>query len=147
VWLCHIPHSYSLLRHRIAPSSVVCQSVFMSLCQCVTLVSPPENGWNDQVAICVPDSGGPNEPCITWGPDANMGRAIFRGNRQTIVNYRDTPRSSVQRWLNRSRCRFWILGSHGPKASRVTWEFQIPHGKGQFWWIGAPIIKYRHFLP
>ena len=19
----------------------------------------------------------------------------------------------------------------------------IPHGKGQFWWIGAPIVKYR----
>ena len=39
------------------------------------------------------------------------------------------------------------MGSHGPKASRVTWEFQIPHGKGQFWCIGAPIVKYRHFLP
>jgi len=23
----------------------------------------------------------------------------------------------------------------------------IPHGKGQFWWIGAPIVKYRQFLP
>ena len=22
----------------------------------------------------------------------------------------------------------------------------MPHGKGQFWWIGAPIVKYRHFL-
>jgi len=22
-----------------------------------------------------------------------------------------------------------------------------PHGKGQFWWIGAPIVKYRHVLP
>jgi len=21
-----------------------------------------------------------------------------------------------------------------------------PCGKGQFWWIGAPIVKYRHFL-
>jgi len=31
--------------------------------------------------------------------------AILRENRQTIVKYRDTPRSSVQRWLNRSRCR------------------------------------------
>jgi len=24
---------------------------------------------------------------------------------------------------------------------------QIPHLKGQFWWIGAPIVNYRHFLP
>jgi len=22
-----------------------------------------------------------------------------------------------------------------------------PHGKGQFWWIGAPIVKYRDLLP
>jgi len=35
-------HSYTLLR-RIAPSSVVCPSVFVSLCQCVTLVSPAKN--------------------------------------------------------------------------------------------------------
>jgi len=21
------------------------------------------------------------------------------------------------------------------------------HGKGQFWWIGAPIVKYRLFVP
>ena len=34
----------------------------------------------------------------------------------------------------------------GPIASHVAWEVQIPHGKGQFWWIGAPIVKYRHFL-
>jgi len=25
-------------------------------------------------------------------------------------------------------------------------EVQIPHGKGQFWWIGG-IVKYSHFLP
>ena len=23
---------------------------------------------------------------------------------------------------------------------------QIPHLKGQFWWIGAPIVNYRHIL-
>jgi len=39
------------------------------------------------------------------------------------------------------------VGSHGPKASCVTWEVQIPGGKGQFWWIGAPIVKYTHFVP
>jgi len=31
--------------------------------------------------------------------------AILRKNRQTFVKYRDTPRSSVQGRLNRSRCR------------------------------------------
>ena len=40
----------------------------------------------------------------------------------------------------------WGKGDR-PKASHVTWEVQIFHGKGQFWWIGAPIVKYRHFLP
>ena len=39
------------------------------------------------------------------------------------------------------------MGSHEPKASRVTWEVQIRHGKGQFRWMGAPNVNYRHFLP
>jgi len=69
--LCRIPHSYALLRC-IALSSVVCRS----FCRSVSL-SPCKNGWNDQVAICVPDLGGPNEPRIKWGPDANMGRGNF----------------------------------------------------------------------
>jgi len=72
--------------------------------------------------------------------------AILRENRQTIVKYRDTLRSSVQRRLKQSRCRL-VCGLYGPKASCVTWEVQIPRGKGQFWWIGAPIVKYGHFLP
>jgi len=72
--------SYALLLLHIAPSSVVCPSVFLSLCQCATLVSPVKNGWNDQkVTNCVPDSGGPNEPRITWGPGGNMGRGNFEG--------------------------------------------------------------------
>jgi len=25
------------------------------------------------------------------------------------------------------------------RKHRVTWEVKIPHGKGQFWWIGAPL--------
>jgi len=72
--------------------------------------------------------------------------AILRENRQTVVKYRDTLQSSLQRRLNWSRCRL-VVDSYGPKASCVTWEVQIPHGKGQLWRIGAPIVKYRHFLP
>jgi len=52
----------------------------------------------------------------------------------------------VQTRLNRSWCCLGC-GLAWPKASRVTWEVQIPHRKGQFWWIGAPIVKHRHFLP
>ena len=32
-------------------------------------------------AIWVVDSGGPKEPCITWGPDPPCKRAILRGKR------------------------------------------------------------------
>jgi len=51
-------------------------SVALSICHSS---EPCKNGWNDQVAICVPDSGRPNEPRITCGPDANMGRGNFEG--------------------------------------------------------------------
>jgi len=76
----------------------------------------------------------------TWGG------AILRGKRQTIVKYRDTPRSSVQRRLNPSRCHLccglaWaesiICYMGGPDP---PWEEAILVE-------GAPIVKYRHFLP
>jgi len=57
------------------------------------------------------DSGGPREPC----PDLSMGRGNFEGRKgHPIVKYRDTLRSSVQKRLNRSRCRLgcdlgWIV--------------------------------------
>jgi len=133
-----VSHNYALL------CLIVLWSVGLSLA--LTLCQPCKNSWNDQVAICVPDSGGASEPHIKSGPDAIMGRSNFEGNRQTIVKYRDTPRSSVQRrWTDQGAV--WVVDSCGPKASCITWEIQIPHGKGQFWWIGAPIVKCRHFLP
>jgi len=73
--LCRIPHSYALLR-RIALSTVVCRS----FCRSVSL-SALQKRWNDQVAICVPNSGGPSEPRIKWDPDANMGRGNFDGKQ------------------------------------------------------------------
>jgi len=55
------------------------------------------------------------------------------------------PRPSVQRRLNRSRCRL---------GCGLVWDESImcymgrpaPNWKGQFWWIWAPIVKYKHFL-
>jgi len=58
--LCHMPHI--ITPHRTEYRGL---SVCLSLCQSVTLVGPAKNGLNDQVAICVLDSGGPNEPRIT----------------------------------------------------------------------------------
>jgi len=66
--------------------------------------------------------------------------AMLTENKQTIVKYRDTPRSFVQRRLNQSTYRLGC-GLVWPKASCVTWEVQIPHRKGQFWWIGGAHCK------
>jgi len=43
---------------------------------------------------------------LDGGPDPPMEGAILRGagKGHPIVKYRDTLRSSLQRWLNRSRC-------------------------------------------
>ena len=39
----------------------------------------------------------------------------------------------------------FVLWAHvGPRHHDGV---QIPHGKKQICWIGAPIVKYRHFLP
>ena len=45
---------------------------------------------------------GPENHVLDGGPDPPMGRDKFWGeNGRPIVKYRDTLRSSVQRWLNR----------------------------------------------
>ena len=42
------------------------------------------------------------EPCVTWGSRSPMGRGNFEGRKvRSIVKYRDTLRSSVQKRLNR----------------------------------------------
>jgi len=50
-----------------------------------------------------------------------------------------TLRSSVQKQLNRSRCRLGF-GSVGPKESRVRWG-PDPRGKEQFWRRGGAHCK------
>ena len=111
----HIVTHYYAASHRVAWS--VGLSVALSVCH----TKPCKNGWNDQVAICVLDSGGPNEPCITWGPDANMGRNNLR--RKQANQYRDTLRSSMQTRLNRSRCR---LGCGLAWAQSITCYMRGP---------------------
>ena len=54
-------------------------SVGRSVGQSVTLVS--KNGCTDRDAVWVEDSGGPKEPCITWGPEPPSEGAILRGER------------------------------------------------------------------
>jgi len=132
----HMAMHYYAPSHRVAWS--VGLSVALSVCPC-------KNGWNDQVAIWVQDSDGPNEPRITWGPDAIMGMGNFGGNRQTIVKYRDTPRSSVQTRLNWSRCRLGC--GFAWDQNHVLHRSPDPPLEGAFWRTGAPTVNYRHFLP
>jgi len=61
--------------HYYAASHRVAWSVALSVCD---TSESWKNGWSDQVAICAPDSGGPNEPHITWRLQANMGRGNFQ---------------------------------------------------------------------
>jgi len=115
---------YPTVTHYYAASHQVVWSVGLPVTMSVCHTSEPrKNGWNDQVAICIPDSGGPNEPRITRSR-CQHGKGQFWGeNRQTIVKYRDIPRSSVQRRLNRSRC---CLGC------RLAWAQSIKlHGRSR----------------
>jgi len=96
---------------------------------------PCKNSWNYGVAIWVEDSGGPKEPCITWGPDRPWEGAILRGNRRTILEYRDTQQSSVQKQLKRSMCHlgFWLAWAQGivlDGGPDLPWEGAILVDRG-----------------
>jgi len=41
---------------------------------------------------------------------------------------------------------FDLWARMGPR-NHVLYGVHIPHGKGQFWGKGAPIVKYRDFMP
>jgi len=54
---------------------------------------------------------GPGNQVLDGGPDPPMGSGNFEGRKgRPIVKYRDTLLSSVQKRLNRSRCRLgcWL---------------------------------------
>ena len=129
--MLHHSTTYVHAAYCCQPSGVVCQSV--------TPVRPAKMAEAIELLFGLRTWVGPKGPCITWSQDPSMGR----GNGRTIVKYRDTLRSSVQKWLNRSRCHL----ACGLQWNHVSDGIQIPHGKGQFWWIVLPIVKYRDFLP
>jgi len=62
-----------------------------------------------------------------------MGMGNFEGEEgRPIVKYRDTLWSSVQKRLNRSRCRLGCVGLDGPNESHVRDAEGHRHGN-QFW--------------
>jgi len=139
--LYRIPHSYALLR-RTALSSVVC----LSFCRSVSLSALQKTAETIKLPFAFRTRVGPMSRASNEVQLPTWEGAILRENRQTIVKYRDTPRSYVQRRLNRSRGRL---------GCGLVWAESImcymggpdPPCEMQFWWIGAPIVKYRHFLP
>jgi len=82
--------------------STVTDRVAWSVGLSVTLVSPAK--WLKR-SIWVEDSGGPKEPCIRWGSDPPWEGNFEGAKGRPIVKNRDTLWSSVQKRLNRPRCR------------------------------------------
>ena len=72
---------------------------------------------------------GPGNHVSERGPDLPTKRGnCFGGKGRHIVKYRDTLRSSVQKWLNRSRCR---LGSGLRLAQRIMCSMGSTGSKGR----------------
>jgi len=67
------------------------------------------------------------------------------GNGRTIVKYRDTAVNCAKA-AEPIDMPFGFWTRMGP-SNHVLDGGPDPHGKGQFWWIGAPIVKHRDFLP
>jgi len=69
----------------------------------------------------------------------------YNGYVQSVCHF--PVRHFSVRQIPTDRGAVWAVGSHGPKASCITWESRSPIWGGNFWWIGAPIVNYRHLLP
>jgi len=81
-----VSHSYALLR-RIAPSSVVCPSAFLSLCQCVTLVSPAKKAETIKLPFAFRTRMGPMNHILHEVQMPTWEGAILRA-KQTIETLR-----------------------------------------------------------
>jgi len=78
------------------PSNVFCRSV--------TLVSPAKTAKPIQMPFGLRIQVSPGNHVLDGGPGPHIARGNFEGKGHPIVKYRNTLRSSVQKWLNRSRC-------------------------------------------
>jgi len=80
-------------------------SVCPSICQSVTLVSPAKRLNRSRCRLS--RELGWSQGTMLDGVRSTIGRGNFegRGKGRPIAKYRDALRSSVQKQLNRSRCR------------------------------------------
>jgi len=94
---------------------IVADRVAWSVSLYVTLVSPAKMAAPIEIPFGLRTRVSPGNHVLDGGPDAPMGRGNFEGGKgHPIVKYRDTVQSSVQRRLNRSRCRLgcglgWVV--------------------------------------
>jgi len=126
------------------PSSAVCLSVCLSVslpvCRFVYHSSEPcKNDSTDRYVVWAEHLVGSKEPCVRWGPHSPMGRAVLRGG------------GPLQRYLCKNgwtdRYAVWVLGSDRPKQSCIRWGPDRPWEAVILGRKGAPIVKYRDFMP
>jgi len=117
-------------------------SVALSVCH---TSEPCKNGWNDQVAILRCGLGWAQWTTYYMRSRCQHGKGQFWGrNKQTIVNNRHTPRSSVQRRLNRSRCRLgWTRTNR--KHHVLHGRSRSPMGRGNSDGQGRPLQSIGTF--
>jgi len=73
-----------------------------------------------------------------------MRRNNFEG--ETGKPYRDTAVICANK-AEPIEVPFRLWARMGPKHHVLHGRSRSPVGKGHFRWIGAPIVKYRHFVP
>jgi len=83
----------------------------------------------------------PRNHVLDGGPDPPMGRVNFEGGVSSIVKHRETLQSSVQKRLNRSRCRLdcglgWAVG--------ITCYVGVQQCRGSLPW--QPILGLKLLL-
>jgi len=117
----------------------------MSVCLSVTLVSHTKTAAPIEMPFGLMTPVDPLNHVLDGGPDPPMGRDNFEGEKWCpIVKYRDTPRSSVQKRLNRSRCHLGC--GHGLTHGITNYMgSKSSNGKGQFWMKGTPMVNIGTF--
>jgi len=104
------------------PSSVVSRSV----CRSVIVLSPAKTAEPIEMPFGSKTRVDPKNHALDGVHIPHGNRQFLQGKGRTIVKYRDTLRSSVHKWLNRSRCSLgcglgWAQGivlDGGPEVLR-----------------------------
>jgi len=85
----HDKKSQRFRPHRRATyvDAVYCYRPISVVCRSVSLVSPAKNGGTDRDAVCVEDSGGPEDSRVRWGSRSPHEKGQFWGKGSPIVKY------------------------------------------------------------